>query len=177
MGVTATAIGATSMVVTPGATAGAANLYAEGFATISVTPGLGYTYKINNHLAITSSTAFILNFDPADPIQIALTSSSKVDVIHNRYQNVIQAPVTTLTGSVAGVAGYIVKATQNGWLQVYGPCAVLNKGTTGCGLNVGAPGSVAGGVVVYAVATTTLVGDIMQTGVDASCNLVNLRIG
>lgn len=171
------ALGATSFVVTPGATAGAANLYAEGFISISVTPGLGFTYKVNSHAAITSSVAFTVNLDPADPIQVALTTSSKTDLIANRYQNVIQAPVTTLTGTVAGVAGYIISASQNGWLQVSGPCAVLNKGTTITGLNVGAPGSVAGGVVVYAVATTTLVGDIMLTGVDASSNLVNLRIG
>lgn len=176
MAVPITAIGATSLLVTPGATAGAANLYAEGFVTISVTPGLGYTYKVSSHAAITSSTAFTLNLDPADPIQVALTASSKVDVIANKYQNVIQFPITTATGALAGVAGYIIKATQNGWLQTKGPCAVLNKGTTGAGLMVGAPGSVAGGVVIFAAATTSLVGNIMQTGVDASCNLVDLRI-
>lgn len=169
-------LGDTFVSVTPGATTGAANLYAEGFASISITPGLGYTYKVSSHLAIASSTAFIINLDPADPIQVALTSSSKVDLIHNPYQNVIQFPVTTATGALVGVAGYIVSASQNGWLQTWGPCAVLNKGTTGVGLMVGAPGSVAGGVVIFAAATTSLVGNMMQTGVDASCNLVNLRI-
>jgi hypothetical protein len=170
-------LGDTFVNVTPGATAGAANLYAEGFMTVSVTPGLGYTYKVDHHPAITSSTAFNVYLDPADPIQIALTSSSKVDLIAHPYQNVIQFPITTATGTLVGVAGYIIKATQNGWLQTQGPCAVLNKGTTGAGLLVGAPGSVAGGVVVFAAATTTLAGHIMQTGVDASCNLVHLRIG
>lgn len=176
MGVTATAIGATSMLVTPGGTAGAANLYAEGFVSISVTPGLGYTYQVSNHAAITSSVAFTINLMPSDPIQVALTTSSKVDLIHNRFQNVLQFPVTTQTGGLVGVASYIITTAQNGWLQNIGPCAVLNKGTTAVGLTVGAPGSVAGGVVVFAVATTALVGHIMQTGVDAACNLVNLAI-
>ena len=169
-------LGDTYVSVTPGATAGAANLYAEGFASVSVTPGLGYTYQISSHLAITSSTAFVLNFMPSDPIQIALTASSKIDVIHNPYQNVIQCPVTTLTGRLVGVASYIITAAQNGWVQTRGPAGVLNKGTTGVGLGVGSPGSAAGAVVVFAAATTAYVGEIMQTGVDAAANLVYLKI-
>lgn len=169
-------LGDTYVQVTPGATAGAANLYAEGWASISVTPGLGYTYQVSSHLAITSSVAFVLNFMGSDGLIVALTSSSKVDLVHNRYQNVIQFPVTTQTGSLAGVAPYIITASQNGWLQTRGPCAVLNKGTTAVGLTVGCPGSVAGGCVVFAVATTALLGHIMQTGVDASANLVDLCV-
>jgi hypothetical protein len=176
MGVTATPIGATSLVVTPGATAGAANLYAEGYIAISITPGLGYTYQVSSHAAITASTAFTLNLVPSEPIQVALTTSSKVDLIANPYQNVIQFPVTTATGKLVGVAPYIISANQNGWLATWGPCAVLNKGTTGAGLAVGVPGTVAGGVVIFAAATTALVGELMQTGVDASSNLVFLRI-
>lgn len=170
-------LGDTYVSVTPGATGGAANLYSEGFATASITPGLGFTYKVTSHAAITSSVAFVLNLDPQDPIQVAFTSSTKIDVVAHPYQNVIQFPITTATGTLVGVAPYIITASQNGWLQTYGPCAVLNKGTEGAGLNVGAPGSVAGGVVIFAAATTAFVGTIMQTGVDASANFVYLRIG
>jgi hypothetical protein len=80
---------------------------------------------------------------------------------------------------VAGVAPYIISASQNGWLQSVGPCAVLNKGVTIVGGSVGSPGSVAGGVVIFttgATGATCYVGEIMCTGVDASSNLVNLRI-
>lgn len=177
MAVTATSIGATSMVVTPGATAGAANLYAEGFAGVSVTPGLGQTFQVSSHAAITSSVAFTLNLMPSDPVLVALTTSSKIDLYAHPYQNVIQAPITTLTGKVVGVAPYVITAAFNGWLQTVGPCATLNKGTEGAGLQVGSPGTVAGGVVIFAAATTSYVGDIMGTGVDAVASMVYLRIG
>lgn len=170
-------LGDAYVTVTPGATAGAANLYAEGFITASVTPGLGFTYQVSSHAAITSSVAFQVNLMPSDPFLVALTSSSKLDLLAHPYQNVIQFPVTTATGTLVGVAPYIISATFNGWLQTVGPCGTLNKGTTGAGLAVGAPGSVAGGVVIFAAATTSLVGTIMQTGVDASSNMVHLRIG
>src|SRR5579872_7410186 len=68
------AVGATSFSFTPGATGGAANLYAEGYLQVDTTPGNGYTYGISGHAAITSSTAFTLNL--VDPIQVALTASS-----------------------------------------------------------------------------------------------------
>jgi hypothetical protein len=40
----AVAVGATSFTYTPGNTAGAANLYAEGYLQVDTTPGNGYTY-------------------------------------------------------------------------------------------------------------------------------------
>lgn len=169
-------IGDTFLTVTPGNTAGAANLYAEGWLTVSVTPGLGYTYQVSSHPALVNAAASIVNLMSSDGLIVALTSSSKIDLVHNRYQNVIQFPITTQTGSLAGVAPYIITASQNGWLQTRGPCAVLNKGTTAVGLTVGCPGSAAGACVVMAVATTALLGHIMQTGVDASCNLVDLCV-
>lgn len=172
----ATALGATSITVTPGATAGAANLYAEGYAGISVgTLMLGYSYRVSGHLAITASVAFVINIE--DPIQVALTTAGRVNLAPHPYQNVIQVPITTLTNRCVGVAPYIIAASQNGWLQTYGVASVLNKGTTGVGLAVGAPGSAAGACVVFAAATTEYLGDIMETGVDAICASVFLRLG
>src|SRR5262245_5977827 len=173
----AVAIGATSFSYTPGATAGAANLYAEGYLQVDTTPGNGYTYSISGHAAITASTAFTLFLSPDDPIQIALTTSSRVGLVANPYQNVIQSPVTTLTGTTVGVATYIITLAQNGWLQTWGPCSVLMGDTTAVGLSVGVPGGAAGATVAYAAATTTLVGQMMQTAVNAKNNFVFLRIG
>lgn len=176
--VSTVAIGATSLVFTPAGTGGAANLYSEGYLALTVSTGLGYCYKVSSHAAITSSVAFTVNLDPADPIQVAtVTATTKGDLIANPYQNVIQAPITTLTGKVAGVAPYIITASNKGWLQVSGAAAVLTKGTPGPGLMAGSPGSAAGAVVIFAAATTTLVGDMMETGVDAATNMVWLRIG
>jgi hypothetical protein len=171
----AAAVGATSVTVTPGATAGAANLYANGWLVIDTTPGEGYMYPVDSHLAITASVAFVVNL--ALPIQVALTSSSKATLVSNPYINVIQAPITTLTGVVVGTAVYPIAANEYGWVQTGGPAAVLTKGTPGPGLAVVVPGSVAGGVVVDGAASATPpIGMMMVTGVDAKILPVLLTI-
>lgn len=171
------ALGATSFSYTPGATAGAANLYAEGYLQVDTTPGNGYTYGIAGHPAITSAVAFTLTLNADDPIQIALTASSRVGLVANPYQNVIQFPATTATGTLVGVATYIITAAQNGWLHVWGPCSVLQSDTTAVGLMVGAPGGTAGAAVAFAAATTTKLGPMMQTAVSTKNNFVFVRIG
>ena len=170
-----TAAGAVVVRVMPAGTAGAANLYADGIATISTAPGLAETYGISKHAAITASTAFDLYLHSDEPIGTALTTASRVDVRTHPYKAVIQAPITTLTGTVVGVAIYAIPAGEYGWLQTWGPCGVLNSGTTGAGLAVASPGSVAGGVVV-ATAGVPYLGDIMTVGVDGKAKLINLKI-
>jgi len=175
--VTTVPIGSTSIGFTPGATAAAANLFAEGFLAITVSTGLGYIYKVSSHPANAGSVLMTVQLDPADPIQVAtVTATTKGDLVHNPYQNVIQSPVTTLTGLPVGVAPYIITAAQNGWLQTYGPAAVLTKGTPGPGLPVSVPGSAAGAVVIN-TAALHIVGYMMETGVDASTNAVFLTLG
>jgi hypothetical protein len=175
--VAAAAIGATSLTVTPGATAGAANLYANGLAVISVTPGLGYAYNIDHHAAITASVAFTLYLAPDDPIQVALTTSSKVTLIRNAYKGVIQAPVTTLTGPVVGAAVSVIPASGWGWIQTRGLAGVLIAGTPGPGVAVVSPGSAAGAVVVDgAAAATQVVGSMGITGVDGKVGPVFLNL-
>lgn len=172
----AVSAGALSFTYTPGATAGAANLYAEGYLQVDTTPGNGYTYKVAGHDAITSSTAFTLFLD--DPIQVALTTSSRVGLLANKYKNVIAAP-TTQTSVTVGVAVYIITAGQYGWIQTAGPCSVLINGTPAVNAGVVPSATTAGAVDVQAVAaegTMRPVGFMMQTGVSTKNNFVDLRI-
>jgi hypothetical protein len=172
----AVAIGDKSFSYTPGATAGAANLYAEGFLQVDTTPGNGYTYKVSGHAAISSSTAFTLYLE--DPIQVALTTSSRVGLVHNPYKNVIVNP-TTATAAVAGVSPYIITTTQYGWLQTWGPCSTLINGTPGVGIGVVISATTAGAVDVAAVAAeinVRIIGHMMQVGVSTKHNMVNLKI-
>jgi hypothetical protein len=172
------AVGATSFTFTPGNTAGAANLYAEGYLQVDTTPGNGYTYQVSGHAAITASTAFTLNLMPSDPIQIALTGSSTVGLVHNPYKNVIVMP-TTATAAVAGVAGYIITTAQFGWLQTWGPASVLINGTPGVGIAVVISATTAGAVDVATVGAeinTRHIGHMMQIGVSTKNNFVNLRL-
>jgi hypothetical protein len=173
----AVAIGAQSFTYTPGAATGTANQYAGGWLQVDTTPGNGYTYEVSGHAAIASATAFTLNLK--DAIQIALTTSSRVGLIANPYRGVIQFPVTTATGIVAGVAGYVITAAQYGWIQTWGMCSTLIAGTPALGAGVMTPSTAAGSAVV--LTTTNLVvaqtvGYMAQIGVDGKNNFVDLRI-
>lgn len=174
----AVAIGATSFTYTPGAVLGTANQYQDGLMGVSVTPGLGYSVSIAGHLAFASATAFTLNLK--DPIQVALTTSSRVGLIANKYNGVIQAPVTTLTGTIVGVATYIIAANQFGWICQQGLCSVLTTGTPALGAQVLCPGTVAGAAQVIVAAGTLLtaqvLGHMAQIGVNGEANFVDLRI-
>lgn len=143
------------IVVSPGATAGAANLYAEGVLNVDTTPGNGYAYRISGHAAITSSTAFNLFLDPDDRIQIALTTASRYGLFHNPYKTVIVA-ATTVTAMVAGgvVSPIAANTTAEnyGWLQTRGPFSGLINGTPGVGIGLVTSATTAGALDVAAVA-------------------------
>lgn len=170
----AVAVGATSFSYTPGATAGAANLYAEGFLQVDTTPGNGYTYQVAGHAAISSATAFTLYLK--DPIQVALTTSSRVGLIPNAYKNIIVAP-TTLTAKAVGVAPTVITATYYGWVQTYGPCSVLINGTPAITAPLINSATTAGALDVWTAAaqpTSNLVGHAMQVGVSTKNNFAFL---
>lgn len=173
----AAAAGATTLVATLGASAAAANLYAEGWAIIDTTPGLGYAYPISGHAAVLSSGVITLALKRDSPVQVALTTDSRISLQRNPYNGVIQSPVTTLTGAVVGVAIYPIAATEYGWIQTHGPAAVLVAGTPGVGLAVVVPATAAGAVVIDgAAAATKVVGSMMVTGVDGKVQAVLLNI-
>jgi hypothetical protein len=175
----AAAVGTTVITVTPGNTAGAANLYAEGVLNVDTSPNNGTAYRIKGHPAITASTAFTLTLADDDAIQVAWTSATRYGLIHNPYKNVIQTP-TTLTAAVAGVAGYIITAAQFGWIQTWGPASVLINGTPAVGVMVMNGATTAGSVDVITttnLVTSNVVGKMMQVGVSTKNNLVWLTIG
>jgi hypothetical protein len=173
------AVGATSFTYTPGSTLGTVNQYAGGWLQVDTTPGNGQAYQVDNHAAFATGTAFTLNLNTGDPINTALTASSRVGLIQNPYSGVIQMPITTATGSLVGVAVSIITALQYGWILTYGMAPVLIAGTPALGAAVMSPGTVAGAAVVL---TTTnlvvaqLVGNMMQVGVDTKNNAVNVTI-
>lgn len=166
----AAAIGDKTITVTPGATAGAADLYADGIAVIDTTPGEGYSYPIAGHLAITASVAFVIRLVAGWTIQVALTTSSRVTLYPNPYRNVIQYPITTSTGPLAGVAVYPLAIAEYGWLGVGGPFGTLITGTPAVGTEVGCQSAAAGAVGVIAgtdaAVPSAIAGTMMETGID-----------
>lgn len=177
--VRATAAGSTELLITTGSGSGAldANEYAGGYAVIDTTPGLGYIYKISHHAAIAASTDGSIFLMPEDPIQVALTTSSKVTLIKNPYNGVIQTPASTLTGSCVGAAVYPIPDGEYGWIQTGGTCGVLTGGTPAVGSAVVVPGDTAGEVVVDpANAAVQIVGTMRIVGRDGKCCPVFLTL-
>lgn len=174
------AVGATVLTVTPGATAAAANFYAEGYLGVDTTPGNGLTYAISGHPAITASTAFTLTLKQDDALQVAFTAATRYGLIPNPYRDVIQSPVTTATGPIVGVAPVIIPAANFGWLQTFGICSVLINGTPALGSTLIGTSATTAGTVDIATAVTILtgqvVGEMAQIGVSTKNNFVRLRI-
>lgn len=161
----AAAIDDKTISVTPGATAGAADLYAGGIAVIDTTPGLGYSYPVNTHLAITASTLFVLQLAAGWTIQVALTATSRVSLYSNPYANVIQTPVTTLTNIVVGACVYPITNAQYGWVGVHGHFGTLIQGTPAVANSLSCPATAAGAAAINS-GTLPIIGTIMDTGQD-----------
>lgn len=162
-----TALGATALLMTTEATNGAldAQEYAGGFAVIDTTPGLGYIYHIDSHAAIAASTDGTLVLEDDEPIQVALTATSRLTLVNNPYDEVIQHPVTTATNVCVGGCIYPIAISEYGWIQSAGPGAALIAGTPGAGQPVTSTGAVAGALSVHS-AELNVAAEMMVTGRD-----------
>lgn len=142
----ATSAGATSITITTSTTV-TANALSGGFLSITVTPGQGYMYGTKGNTATSAAAGLVINL--SDPIQVALTTSSRIDVIPNPYASVIVNP-TTATSAPVGVAIYPVTAAQYGWIQTHGPANVLADGAVTVGTALCASNGTAGAVEALA---------------------------
>ena len=170
-------VGATSFLYAPGAVAGAANLYGEGYLQVDTAPGNGYLYPVSGHKAFLASTAFMLNLET--PIVVALTATSRVGLRANPYKNVVTS-VAPLTAHAVGVAPMPIPAGQYGWLQTYGLSSVLIVGTPAVNAPVLSSATVAGAVDVWTAGAQPTangpLGFMAQVGVGGKNNFVFLTI-
>lgn len=173
-----TSVGDTSFAVTC-ASAVSTGFYREGYAIIATGAGQGYIYSISNNPAVSTGATGIFTLYPEDALVVAMTTTSKVSLIPNLYMNVIQMPVTTATSVCIGVATYIITATQYGWIQTWGPCAVLTDDTTANGAMLNAVAATAGrasGFTAASVLTGQILGNLMAAGVQAEWRPVYLKV-
>jgi hypothetical protein len=169
------ALGATTITATLGATAATANQYAGGFAVVTVTPGLGQAFVIKSHAAVLSGG--VITLELASPIRVVLSTSTRLDLVPNPYNGVIQNPVTTLTGTCVGVAPYVIAASEYGWLLTRGIGAALTAGTVGPGLALVVPGTAAGAAVIDGAASATpIVGHVAATTASGETNAVMVML-
>lgn len=174
-------LGATQVTFTLGATNPVtANQYAEGWLQLDTTPGNGRRYRISGHPAAAAAASLTVTLYPDDAIsEVAITTATRVGLIPNPYNGVIQMPITTATGSLVGIANSNLPANQFGWVQTRGLAAVLIAGTPALGTIVVSPSAAAGAVEV--VTTTNLVlaqvvGRMAQAGAAGKNNAVIVDI-
>lgn len=171
LAVSATAVGSTTITTTTTVTV-TANQYAGGFVHVTVTPGVGYSYRIKSHPA---ATAAALTLTLEDKVQVALTTSSRIDLQASQFNGVIVNPTTATSGPV-GACIYPIAAGEFGWLQVRGSCNLLNDGGSTVGTNVSASNGTAGAVEA-AVTAQAAVGFAMSGIATTEYGPIYLTIG
>ena len=113
-----------SVTVTVGGTAATANQYADGYLYVNDGTGEGHIYKIRQHDAISSSGSGAINLYDGDAIATGFAAATIAGLAKNPYKDFIVYP-TTSTGHAVGVAATDFDDDDFGWLQTWGPAAVL----------------------------------------------------
>lgn len=130
------------------------NEYADGYVVVTITPGLGQCFKIKSHPAATAGTLVLTLYDS---VRVALTTASRIDLVANPYNRVIQNPITA-TSNPVGVAFVAAAVDTYTWIQTHGIASVLSEGVTAVGQAVITSTGVAGAVIDTASTTRPIVG-------------------
>lgn len=164
--VAAAAIGATS-VTTVGTVTVTANQYANGYLVVTGEGGTGngLYYRIKSHPAATSA---VVTLQLYDPIEVALNTSTQIDLVPNLYDGVVQY-LASPTSAPAGIAHIALPASSYGWLQTGGTGLVLAdaSGAIAVGQQVVASNQTAGAVEDVASTTQPIIG-VAITGIAAN---------
>lgn len=115
-----------SLTITANAIAGGQMIIVGGVAT-------GYSYKVKSNSAVSSATGVSIVLE--DPLLTNLTTATRVALVPNPYNGVIQQPATR-SGNPVGVAVNALASGTYGWIQTRGLAAV-HTCTTGVPAGVG----------------------------------------
>lgn len=185
------AVNTTSGGTTPGSTsisvtcvsAVSTGFYNEGYAIVASGSGQGYLFTIATCPAVSTGAtgAMILYGEDAIPsmTNATIATSSKISLVPNPYMNVIQLPVTTATNVAVGVAVYPITATQFGWIQTWGPAAVLSDDTTATGAPLNGVAGTAGrasGFTAASLLSGQNIGNLIAAGVQGEWRPIFLKI-
>ena len=172
----APAIGDRVVKVTLGGAAVTANQYKDGYLVVQDGTGEGRAYPIEGH-NVQATTTGTLSVDLKETIDTAgAVSEANVDLIKNRYAGVVVSNPDQADVPV-GVNNVSITATYYGWVQTWGPCAVLQDEAVAIGDTLTIGSSVSGSIEAQDAAGEPLVGiQGPNTGVDAEYQLVYLRL-
>ena len=163
----AAAIGATALTFTATTTT-AANVYGDprgvgAFGTCHVNKGglraaRVYRVKSNILFAATAGITCVLE----DPLEVALAALDEIGFLKNPYTDVVEAPITTLTNRLVGVAQTAITGDYFGWLQTGGIAAVNSAASQIVGNRVEAVLAAAGRVGVSVTSIDQEVGIVLS---------------
>jgi len=171
----AAAIGAKSVTITNGGTTAiTANMFAGGYLFVNDVDGEGQCLRIRSHpAAATSASCAITTYDP---LTVALTTNSQCGIKKNPYDAIVVSATTPVAVPV-GVTCRGLTANYYGWLQTFGPCAVLCNGTHVVGKPVEVGLTTAGSVDVGAGTTgADAIGVCMSVGASTEYSLIFLTL-
>lgn len=171
-------IGATDVYVNALTTAQAAELFADGWASIfdaSATACFLYLVRKNTALATSGTTSYITLYDE---LHIALTTSDQVSLITNPYKDVVAvSSATTLTGAPMGVPPVAITDNYYFWLQTWGPCAILPSAALDFDEYVTMSDTNAGYVEADAASANTMsIGRVLHIGTASEASIVYLML-
>jgi Tfp pilus assembly major pilin PilA len=149
---------------------------AGGYVVVVSTPGQGFYYKITGN---TAATTAVFTITLEEPIVVALTTGSVIDIIADPYGNIEIMDATNHDGMLIGVAASNITASYYGWYQVAGPCGVLSDGTMVVGEIVVASNGTDGAVEVGVGGSTEIqafVGQAITAIATAEYGMIDLMI-
>lgn len=171
----AAAAKATSITVTLGATAVTANDYAGGKCIVNDAAGEGQTFYIESHPAADASASLVLTLASETPVVTALTTSSEVTLVANKYKGVVIHPTTEI-GTPVGVAIKAVTALYYGFIQTRGIVSLLMDASAGAIGTLVSASTTTAGCGTGGVATLPTIGVAMGTPVSTEYNPVDLLL-
>lgn len=180
-----------SFTATLGATVANANQYAGGFAVINAGTGIGQTLRIASSTATAASGVITITLE--DSSSVALTTSSRVDLIAQQFTGVVISPTTPTAGVACETLVPVAASVANtydgtsGALTATGTpvfafgvvqgitAALSDVSVAAVGLGIARSTTTAGAITVQA-ATLACIGEAYQTGVSAESRAVRINL-
>jgi hypothetical protein len=168
--------GATSLQVTLGSTAATADQYAGGLLVVGTDgSGVPVTLKLRGNTAASSGGTVTYYLEASNPLPFALTTSNVVSPSPSLYNGVT---ASATAGAPVGVAVASIASGSFGWVQVAGPCGVVNDAAATLSAlgRIKQSGTVAGAVVASTAATDNQIGYVIQGTAASKAGLAYLTI-
>lgn len=169
------AAGASELTLTNGnSTAVSANDYADGWLWCDDGTNVGQVYRVKSNTAADTDDPFTVEL--YDELAEALNNGVETVSLHaNPYKNLIIHP-SVPTAHVVGVPAVDLDGDEFGWIQTWGPCAVLTEGTVVIANHVAVADSDDGAVQEADSYVELIVGDVMRVEDDGEYSLIYLRL-